>query len=95
LTPFTQSYIAGVLCGILKSLGEHPNCGMKPFGGDTKILTVCIEPGDLRIYTENGNVSIRKDFTRRLIKSTIRGMLSPLDGVYAGRHITIHVNCKD
>ena len=95
LTPFVQKYIAGVLCGILKSLGEYPNFGMKAFGGDLKVLTICIEPDDLRIYADELEVDIRKTFTRLLIKRTIKGMLSALDGVFAGTYITIHVDCKD
>jgi len=96
LTPFVQKYIAGVLCGILKSLGEYPNFGMKAFGGDQKILTVCIDSGELSIHTEDSKVELTNDFTLRLIESTIKGMLSALDGVFVGQHIiTIHVNCKD
>jgi len=95
LTPFVQKYIAGVLCGILKSLGEHPHCNLKTFGGELKVLTVCIEPGDLRIYIEDRHVYLKKDFTRQLVEKTIKGMLSALVGVFSGTHIIIHVNCED
>ena len=78
LNDFTQNYIANVLCAIAHSLGA-----------DSRIVTISIEQKDLHVYTESGEVEITKDFTRQMIENTIKGMLSPLKGVFWLRTITL------
>lgn len=43
----------------------------------------------LHIYTENGEIPFLKDFSMSLIESTIKGILSPLNGVFWLERITI------
>jgi len=78
LNEFTQSYIGNVLRGIVLSLGY-----------DSRDITIHIDEAELRIYTEKGEVPLLKDFTRLLIESTIKGILSPLKGVFWLQRITI------
>ncbi|GAB4413253.1 MAG: hypothetical protein OHK0032_09340 [Thermodesulfovibrionales bacterium] len=84
LNDFTQNYIAGVLCAIAHTLGD-----------DSKKVTMRIEPEEIHIYTENGELDIKKDFAKGLIESTVKGILSPLKGVFWSQNITIAVNGKE
>ncbi|MEW6739671.1 MAG: hypothetical protein ACOYU2_01445 [Nitrospirota bacterium] len=81
LNDFTQNYIANVLCAIARSLGYNP-----------RNVTICIEYDELRIYTENGEIDIKKDFAKTLIQNTLKGMLSPLKGILWFQKITITAN---
>ncbi len=56
---------------------------------DSTNVTICIKDDEIHIYTESGEVDIKKDFTRQLIKNTIKGMLSPLKGVLWLKEISI------
>lgn len=82
LNDFTQNYIGNVLKGIVFALGH-----------DSSRVTVNIDGTDLYIKTDKGDLSIMKDFTRLLIESTIKGVLSPLKGVIWLQRITI--TCKE
>jgi len=78
LNDFTQNYIASVLCAIAHSLGD-----------DSRNVTMRIEPEEIHIYTEKGELDIKKDFAKGLIESTVKGILSPLKGVCWSQNITI------
>ena len=78
LNDFTQNYIASVLCAIAHT-----------FGDDSTNVTMHIEPEEIHIYTENGELDIKKDFAKGLIESTVKGILSPLKGVFWSQNITI------
>ncbi|RMG73579.1 MAG: hypothetical protein D6710_03180 [Nitrospirae bacterium] len=78
LNNFTQQYIGNILVGIAQSLG---------YSG--KRINLYIEPSDLTLYTDDIQVPIRKEFVRLLIESTIKGVLSPLKGIFWFQRITI------
>ena len=78
LNDFTQNYIASVLCAIAQT-----------FGDDSRNVTMHIEPEEIHIYTENGELDIKKDFAKGLIESTVKGILSPLKGVFWSQNIVI------
>jgi hypothetical protein len=49
-----------------------------------------VDSEDFHIYTEKGEIDIsKKDFARQFIESTIKGMLSPLKGIFWLQKITI------
>jgi len=81
LNEFTQNYLGNVIRGIVLSLGQ-----------DAKDVHLHIDEAGLRIYTETGEVPLVKDFARLLIESTIKGMLSPLKGIFWLGRIT--VSCR-
>ena len=83
LNDFTQNYIVSILCAI-----EHT------FGDDSRTVTMRIEHEEFHIYTENGELDIKKDFAKMLIESTVKGILSPLKGAFWSQNITIAVNGK-
>ncbi|MBI5076733.1 MAG: hypothetical protein HZB62_16430 [Nitrospirae bacterium] len=68
---FTQNYIGNVLLGIAMSLGH--TC---------RDVAVHIDGNGLSIYTEKGELPLLKDFARLLVESTLKGMVSPLRGVF-------------
>jgi len=78
LNDFTQAYIANILCAIAGSLGA-----------DSKNVTIRIETDGLHIFTDNQELDIKKDFAKQLVENTIKGMLSPLKGVFWLTNITI------
>lgn len=78
LNEFTQNYIGNLLRGIALSLGH-----------DSRDIKVQIDHSELTINTENGEIPILKDFARSLIESTIKGVLSPLKGIFWLQKITI------
>ncbi len=51
LNEFTQSYIGNILKGIVRALGENG-----------RNVSIYIESDSLRIYTENGEVELKKEF---------------------------------
>ena len=53
LNDFTQNYIASVLCAIAHT-----------FGDDSRNVTMHIEPEEFHIYTENGELDIKKILRR-------------------------------
>lgn len=71
LNEFTQNYIGNVLRSIVESIGHA-----------SKDVAVHIDGGDLSIYTEKGELPLLKDFARQLVESTVKGMVSPLRGVF-------------
>ncbi|HAK88340.1 MAG TPA: hypothetical protein DHV16_03390 [Nitrospiraceae bacterium] len=79
LNEFTQNYIANILCGIARS-----------FGIDSDSVTVLVDAEGFHIHTVEGEIDIsKKDFAKQLIESTLKGMLSPLKGVFWMQNITI------
>lgn len=79
LNDFTQAYIANILCAIVHS-----------FGIDSDTVTVCVDAEGFHIHTDEGEIDIsKKDFARQLIESTVKGMLSPMKGVFWMQNITI------
>ncbi|RMG02610.1 MAG: hypothetical protein D6726_07225 [Nitrospirae bacterium] len=78
LNDFTQQYIGKILVGIAESLG---------YTGQR--INLYIEPSDLNLFTDDTQVPIRKEFVRLLIESTIKGVLSPLKGIFWLQRITI------
>ena len=78
LNEFTQTYIGNVLRGIVLSLGY-----------DSKDITAHLNDAGLHIYIKNSEIPILKDFARLLIESTIKGVLSPLKGVFWLQEITV------
>ncbi len=85
LNDFMQDYIANILCAIANSFGMSPNS-----------VTVCVDSEDFHVYTEKGEIDIsKKDFARQLIESTVKGMLSPLKGIFWLQKITISANTME
>lgn len=78
LNDFTQNYIGNVMRGIAVSLGHSSNA-----------ITLDINGTDLSLKTGKDDVIILKDFAKMLIESTIKGILSPLNGVLWLQRITI------
>lgn len=72
LNDFTQNYIANVLSAIVRS-----------FGVESRRVIVSIDNEKLHILTENGDIDItERDFARQLVMNTLKGVLSPLKGVF-------------
>ncbi len=78
LNEFTQQYIGKVLAGIADSLGYNG-----------RRINLYIEPAGLTLFADDNEIPIRKDFVRLLIESTIKGVLSPLKGIFWLERITI------
>lgn len=79
LNEFTQNYIANILCGIARS-----------FGIDSDAVTVRVDAEGFHVHTVSGEIDIsKKEFAKQLIESTVKGMLSPLKGVFWMQNITI------
>jgi hypothetical protein len=71
LNEFVQDYIGNILRAMVASLGFYANR-----------INLYIESGEIRLYADDQQVPIRKDFVRLLIESTIKGVLSPLRGIF-------------
>lgn len=81
LNDFTQIYLGNVIKGIVTALGQ-----------DSENIMLYIDESGLKIYTEAGEVPLVKDFAKLLIESTIKGVLSPLKGIFwLGR---VYISCK-
>ena len=70
LNDFTQQYIGNVLKGIAQSLG----CS----GEDVHFN---LDRDGLNFYSENNDIEIKTDFSRDIVESTVKGMLSPIRGI--------------
>lgn len=81
LNEFTHAYVGNEVRGIVLSLGH-----------DAKDITVNINGPDIRIFTEEGEVALRKEFARKIVAGSLRGILSPLKGIDWNKQITI--KCK-
>ena len=79
LDDFTQRYIGSVLRGIATSLGL-PGSG----------ISLELDPGGLNLFSEEANIPVTTEFARNIVESTIRGMLSPIEGVVWVERITIN-----
>lgn len=78
LNPFTQTYIGNIVKAIINSLGEE---GVE-FG-------IYIDGEEMRIFTEKGEVPLNRDFARAIVTSTLKGVLSPLKGIFWLQRISI------
>lgn len=78
LNDFVQTYIGNMLKAMVASLGFCANR-----------VNLYIESGEIRLYADDQQVPIRKDFVRLLIESTIKGVLSPLKGIFWLERISI------
>jgi hypothetical protein len=79
LNDFTQLYIGNVLRGIATSLGLP---GSR--------ISLNIDQGGLNLFSEEESVPVTKEFARSMVESTVRGMLSSLEGVVWVERITIN-----
>lgn len=85
LNDFVQNYIANILGAIANS-----------FDVSCENVTICADGDEFHIYTDNGEIDIsKKDFARQLIESTVKGMLSPLKGIFWLQKITITANTME
>ncbi len=78
LNEFVQTYIGNVLRAMVLSLGF-----------EAERVHLFIESGDIKIYADDEPVPLRKDFVKLLLESTIKGVLSPLKGIFWLERITI------
>lgn len=78
LNEFTQNYIGNVLRSIVASLGHS-----------SKDVAVHIDNTGLSIYTEAGELPLLKDFARLLVESTVKGLISPLKGVFWLQNLSV------
>ncbi len=78
LNDFTQRYIGNILKSIALTLGT-----------ESTMITVSIEPDNLRIFADSGEITVKKDFVKQIVESTIKGVLSPLKGIFWLERITI------
>ncbi|UCE78997.1 MAG: hypothetical protein JSV13_10940 [Nitrospiraceae bacterium] len=70
LNDFTQQYIGNVLKGIAQSLG----CS----GKDVRFN---LDRDGLNFYSEDKDIEIKTEFSRDIVESTVKGMLSPIRGI--------------
>jgi len=80
LNEFTRNYIGNVLRSIVASLGHS-----------SKDVAVHIDGNGLCIYTEEGELPLLKDFARMLVESTVKGLVSPLRGVFWLQSLTVTI----
>lgn len=80
LNDFTQRYLGNVMRGIVKALGQ-----------ESQEIKLYMDEG-LRLYTEAGEVPLYKDFSKIIIESTIKGVLSPLKDIFWFGRVSIY--CK-
>jgi hypothetical protein len=78
LNDFTQLYIGNVLRGIATSLGCPGSS-----------VSLDIDAGGLNLLSEGTSHPVSTEFARSMVESTVRGMLSPLEGVVWIERITI------
>lgn len=78
LNDFVQDYVANILFAIAKSFGNTPSN-----------VIININPDGIRIFTDSEEMSFKGDFAKQMIENTIKGMLSPLKGVFWQQNITI------
>lgn len=81
LNRFTHVYVGNEVRGIVRALGQ-----------DAKDITININGADIKIFTEEGEVSLHKDFARKIVEGSLKGILSPLKGIDWNKQITI--KCK-
>jgi hypothetical protein len=90
LNEFTQRYIGSVMMAIAISL--IPSISLSSEGelvGFPDKVCLYIDSENLAITANSEEVPVKKDFSRNIIESTIKGMLSPLKGVVWLERITI------
>ncbi len=79
LNRFTQNYIGNILRAIAHSLGH-----------DGREFSLYIDGEEVRIYSDNGEIPIVRPFARDILTSTIKGVLSPLKGIFWLQRISIN-----
>ncbi len=78
LNDFNQMYIGNVLRGIASSLGHSGNK-----------LSICLDRGGCVLQSEDRDVEIDNEFCSEIVKGTVRGMLSSLQGIFWHEKVTI------
>lgn len=79
LNKFTQTYIGNILRGICLSLGR-----------DCREVVLYIDDENMMIQTDRGDVPVIRNFAKDIITSTIKGVLSPLKGIFWLQRISIN-----
>lgn len=84
LNNFTQRYIAAIAAAIAASLGR-----------ETDEVVLIIGENGVSVNCDGKPLKMEKDFAGNLILNTVKGMLSPLKGIFWGGDINITVKCGD
>ncbi|MBF0328418.1 MAG: hypothetical protein HQL10_04620 [Nitrospirae bacterium] len=84
LNAFTQKYIANVVMAVAKSFGDISN-----------FVTVHIDENFAGIYSNGNKIVIEREFAKQLVQNTVKGLLSPLKGIFWDQEITITINMGD
>jgi len=79
LNRFTQTYIGNILKAMALSLGYNP-----------REVSAYIDGDEVRLYTEEGEIPIVREFAKAMVTSTVKGVLSPLKGVFWLQRIIIN-----
>jgi len=79
LNRFTQTYIGNILRAMALSLGYNP-----------KEVSAYIDGDEVRLYTEEGEIPIVREFAKAMVTSTVKGVLSPLKGIFWLQRISIN-----
>ncbi len=72
LNNFIKNYIGAILFGIVSVLGATPQ----------EVVIVMDEMRAIKIYADDKEIEVRKRFVRDIVGSTVRGIVSPLKGVF-------------
>ena len=78
LNDFTQMYIGNILRGIATSLGYSGNS-----------FSIRLDREGCVLHSEDSDVEIDNEFYNDIVKGTVRGMLSSLQGVFWHEKVTI------
>ncbi len=78
LNPFLQRYLGNILRAMVHSL-DCPG----------KKIHLQIDREGIKLFSDDFEVPIKKEFTKLLIESTVKGALSPLKGIFWFERINI------
>jgi hypothetical protein len=81
LNDFNQKYIGNVLMGVVASLGFS--------SGKIRLY---LNRDELRIFSGDQEVPIKKEFVYTLVTSTLKGMVAPLKGISLVDRLEISVS---
>jgi hypothetical protein len=81
LNEFNQEYIGNVLKGIVASLGFSSGK-----------IRLNLNGNELRIFSGDQEVPIKKEFVNKLVVSTVRGVIAPLKGIPGVDRLEISVS---
>jgi hypothetical protein len=81
LNDFTQQYIGNVMSGIVASLGFS----------STRIV-FSLNNDELKLFAGDKEVPVKKDFVRQIVTSTIKGVLSPLEGFHYINKLSLSIS---